>query len=116
MDQQESLDSLQAGTGFMVSLVDGIEHFKKKGYTENLSPKFDHLESQQGAVQLYPAELKVDYLARYENSSDPNDNSILYAISSTKDQKIKGLYIESYGTYHESLSPAMIERLKDHPQ
>jgi hypothetical protein len=50
---------------------------------------------------------------RFENTSDPNDQSILYAISSPK-HGIKGLFLESYGIYTEEVSRSMIEKFKNH--
>lgn len=104
----------QAGTGFMFSLVEGITAMQEKGYKANLVPKFDHLECDMGAIKLYPGDLVIDKVIRFENSSDPGDQSILYAVSSPN-LDIKGIYIESYGTYHDELSEDMLERLKDHP-
>lgn len=109
MDAKEANSINQAGTGFMLSLTDSIHEFEKKGYTENLVPRFDHFESRSGQVKLYPDDLKIDKVLRFENSSDPDDQSIMYAISSGD---LKGLYVDSYGLYHDELSPAILDRLK----
>ena len=101
----------QAGTGFMQCPTDAIRELQAKGYTENLSACFDHLSCRSGEVQLYPQDFYIDEMLRFENSSDPDDNSILYAIT-CKNHKIKGLYIESYGTYHDELSAGMLDRIK----
>lgn len=106
-----SKDELKAGTGFMLELREGIAFFESEGYTENLIALFDHFECQSGAVKLYPKDFKVDGVMRFENTSDPDDQSILYAISSN-DGKIKGAFVESYGLYHDELSPEMIDRFK----
>ena len=104
-------DELKAGTGFMLQLTEGLTFFESEGYTENLIACFDHFECQSGAVKLYPSDFKVDGVMRFENTSDPDDQSILYAISSN-DGKIKGAYVESYGLYHDELAPEMIDRFK----
>ncbi len=113
-DSTQCEDIGQAGTGFMMSLVEGIHKMQEKGYTANLVPKFDRLECDMGNIKLYPDDLVIDKMIRFENTSDPDDQSILYAISSPS-QNVKGIYVESYGTYHDELSHEMIERLKDHP-
>ena len=101
----------QAGTGTMLSLSDSISYLQKKGYTENLVPAFDHLTVRSGEIKLYPRDFFIDEIIRFEVASDPDDNSIMYAITCEK-ENIKGLYVESYGTYHDELSQAMIERIK----
>lgn len=97
----------------MVTLTDAIHQLEDKGYTENLSPRFDHFECQDGKVRLYSSDFEVDEVIRFENSSDPDDQSILYAISS-KEQELKGIFVESYGFYHNDLSPEILQKLKDH--
>lgn len=104
-------DELKAGTGFMLQLHEGLSYVKNLGYTENLTPHYDHFECQSGKVKLMPSDFMVDGVMRFENTSDPDDQSILYAVSST-DGKTKGAYVESYGLYHEDLSSEMIERFK----
>ena len=102
-------DQLQAGTGFMACLTDAIRDLEQKGYSANLVAEYDHFRSQQ--IRIYPEDFYVDQIVRFENSSDPDDQSILYAITSEQ-YGVKGLYVESYGLYHESLSTSMLERIK----
>ena len=104
-------DELQAGTGFMLQLREGIQFMEDLGYNENLISKYDHFEFQSGLHSLKPSEFQVDGFMRFENTSDPDDQSILYAISS-KDGQFKGTYVESYGLYHEEMSQDMMERFK----
>ncbi len=101
----------QAGTGFMQCPTDAIRELQARGYTENLSANVDHLSCNSGEIKLYPKDFFIDEMLRFENSSDPDDNSILYAIT-CKNHNIKGLYFESYGTYHDELSAGMLERIK----
>lgn len=104
-------DQLKAGTGFMSNLADTIKILEARGYAENLVPGFDHLTCRSGEIILYPRDFFIDEIFRFENSSDPDDQSILYAITCHKN-KIRGLYVESYGVYHDELSTAMLERIK----
>ncbi len=113
MDKDISKSISQAGTGFMVTLTDVIHQLEDKGYVENLSLHFDHFECRDGAIRLYADDFNVDEVIRFENSSDPDDQSILYAISSTE-QSLKGILVESYGFYHNDLSPEILQKLKDH--
>lgn len=104
-------DQLQAGTGFMICLSDTIRDLQSKGYTENLVPEYDHFTCSSGQFKIKPYEFFIDEIVRFENSSDPDDQSILYAMT-CEQQGIKGLYVESYGVYHDELSAAMLERIK----
>ena len=106
-------DVLKAGTGFMMPLVEELHRLKEDGYTENLIPCFDHLSCRSGEIEMKPDEFNVDAIFRFENTSDPDDQSIAYAISCPK-AGIKGVYVESYGLYHDELSPEMMEKLKEH--
>ena len=101
----------QAGTGFMLCLSDAIRELEKRGYNKNLTAKTDHFCCDCGDVKLYPREIYIDDIIRFENSSDPDDQAILYAIS-CEEKKLKGLYVESYGIYNEELSAGLIERIK----
>lgn len=102
-------EQLHAGTGFMLCLSDMIRDCEKQGYTANLVAEYDHFRVDQ--IKIYPDDFFVDEIQRFENSSDPDDQAILYSISSRR-YGLKGLYVESYGLYHDSLSPAMLERIK----
>ncbi len=110
-EKQKPILELQAGTGFMMCLSDAIRHLNALGYTENLGAAFDHLCGQSGAIKLYPHEIVIDEIFRFENSSDPDDQAILYAISAP-DRGIKGLYVDSYGVYHDELSNMLLARIK----
>lgn len=104
-------DSMLAGTGFMEPLNEAIEIYRKNGYTENLVPYFDHLATDSNQLKIWPHDIVVDEICRFENSSDPNDQSIMYVIS-VPSRDIKGLYSESYGLYHDNLSEQLQEALK----
>ncbi len=109
-----SIDVLEAGTGFMQSMSEVIHLLDKKGYRENFSAKIDHFECRSGTFRIYPKDIVIDSLFRFENTSDPDDQSILYAISAPS-VGLKGVYVESYGVNQDEMSKEMIERLKNHP-
>ena len=111
MEIATAQEMVKAGTGDMIGLRETISELQKKGYTENFVPGFDHLTCGSGYFKVYPRDIIFDEIFRFENSSDPDDQSILYAISYPA-LNIKGLYVESYGLYHDELSAAMIERIK----
>lgn len=110
-----SQDVLKAGTGFMPSVSESIRRLVDLGYTENLSAHKDHFECCSGKYKIYPKDMVVEKMLRFENASDPDDQAILYAISSPKDG-IKGIYVEAYGIYQDDVSTEMLELLKNHLQ
>ena len=106
-------DMSRAGTGEMYGLCDAMDRLQKKGYTKNLVAKFDHFTCEEGKLQLYPNDIFFDEVLRFENTSDPDDQSIMYAIRSLVEDDVKGLYIESYGLYHDDLSNTIIQRIQE---
>jgi hypothetical protein len=97
----------------MESVTDALKHFEGKGYDKNIVPRYDHFEVDSGAQKLFPPDFEVDDIFRYENTSDPDDQAILYAISSSS-HHLKGVFLESYGLGQEPLSKGMLEKLKHH--
>ena len=93
-------DQLKAGTGFMLSLTDAIKNFQLLGYSQNFICMNDHLKSECRKIKVFPNEIKINEVLRFENTSDPSDQSILYAIS-VPAKNLKGLYVESYGLDHD---------------
>lgn len=107
-----SLDILEAGTGFMMSLYEMLTQLERLGYVENLGAKGDHFEARSGALKLYPKDIIIDKMLRFENTSDPDDQAILYAISAP-DLGVKGVYVDTYGINGNDLSPELLRALRD---
>lgn len=101
----------KAGTGFMKSLFQITKELQDEGYTENISVKGNYFK--MGETKVGPKDINVDKVCRYQNTSDPADSSIVYAISAPDENK-KGLYIESHGIYHDEMSDELRRCLDDH--
>lgn len=104
-------DMIRAGTGEMQCVTEAIKELEAIGYVHNLILAYDHFKTEDGKIKLYPKDIFFDEVMRFENTSDPDDQSILYAISSLSDD-VKGIYVESYGLYHDEISPLMIKRMQ----
>jgi len=113
MFESQSKDVMKAGTGFMMQLSDALHCLQEAGYVENLIPRYDHFEARSGEIRIDPADITIDDILRFENTSDPDDQSIAYAITSRKNG-VKGIYVESYGLYHDDLSNDLMAKLQDH--
>lgn len=95
------------------SLAEAINGLRKRGYTEDLNLKPNCLECASADLQLHPEHFTVDEYHRFEGASNPSDNSIVYAIHSN--DGLKGILIDAYGVYSESLNEEMAKKLRvDH--
>ncbi len=89
------------------SLADVLNKLKAEGYTLDLNTK-DSLKTYYADGQHYTG-FKIDKIVRMDVMTDPDDQSVVYAISS-QDDNIKGILINSYGMY----SDEKIDKIIDH--
>lgn len=93
------------------TLSEAINDLTKRGYTFNFNIKSDRIECIEKNIQLQPEEFKIDEVYRFQEMSDVDNESILYAISS-KQNNIKGLLVNAYGIYADTASAKLIAKLK----
>lgn len=91
------------------SLSEALEGLRTRGYTENFNLLTDCLESATRELRLHPEDFTIDEFYRFEGDSNPDDSSVIYAISSGA---LKGVLVDAYGMYSESMTPAMANKLK----
>ena len=96
-----------------VEFEDALTKLKKEGYTQELTMKPQFLECGDGKLLIHPSEFHVDKVFRFEGFTNPDDESILYAITSPK-YNLKGLLVEAYGMYADSISKEMMLKLREH--
>lgn len=84
----------------------------KDGYTVNFNLKDNCLVCSKTALQIHPQDFVVDKHYRFEGSSDPADEAIVYAISSEKNN-IKGTLVNGYGISSEREGGLMIAALSE---
>jgi hypothetical protein len=92
------------------TVTDLLKNLKEEGYVFDFNLKPDCIECKGPNIKLYPNDFVIDKFFRFEGASNPDDSSIVYAISS-KDG-LKGTLIDAYGVYADSLTNDMIEKLK----
>jgi hypothetical protein len=92
------------------TLTQAITALKNAGYNNDFNLHPEWIECPPLQLKFGPAEFHVDEVHRFEGMNDPDDSAVLFAISSTAG--VKGLLIDAYGAYAESVSPLMIEKLK----
>ncbi|MEZ4687501.1 MAG: phosphoribosylpyrophosphate synthetase [Bacteroidia bacterium] len=96
------------------TLSEAIKGLQAEGYTENLILKEDHLTCSSVDQKISANDFEVDIALRFEGKSNPDDASVLYAISSDR-FGIKGLLVDAYGAYSSPLKTEIIQKLRYQP-
>lgn len=97
------------------SVLSALTHLKADGYTGNFNLRATHLEDTALKLKLYPDDFVVKKIFRFEGESDPGDSSIVYAIESHLGS-IKGVLVNAYGVYADSVSAEIISKLNYNPK
>jgi hypothetical protein len=92
------------------TLSEALADLKSRGYTSDFNLHPEWIESVPLSLRLDPSQFHVDEVYRFEGMTNPDDSSVLFAISTL--QGMKGVLVDAYGVYSESLSREMISRLK----
>jgi len=96
----------------MTTLSEVTNILKARGYTVEFNLKQNHLECTNDLLKIFPGEFTVDKHYRFEGKSDPADEAIVFAISSSK-HTLKGVLINGYGISSESMTSEMIKALDE---
>ena len=92
------------------TVVEALEGLKSRGYTLDFNIAFDNIICRENNICLNPNEFEITEVHRFEGSTNPDDEDIVYAIES-KDGSIKGSITSAYGMYADTLSSEMIQKL-----
>lgn len=95
------------------TLSEAINDLTKRGYDHNFNIKSDCIGCIDNKINIRPDEFEIDEVHRFQEMSDVDNESILYAISSEKYQ-IKGLLVNAYGIYANTTSAELALKLQDH--
>lgn len=90
------------------NLVEASNYYIQQGYTDNLHLMNEQIVCNDKNTVLNQGDFTIDAVYRFEENTDPSDNSVLYAISS-KDGKIKGMLIDAYGIYQSAGSNVFLQ-------
>ncbi|GAA4450572.1 phosphoribosylpyrophosphate synthetase [Rurimicrobium arvi] len=96
------------------TVSEAVNDLKARGYTVdfNLGAGGDILVYHNDKA-LSPREFEIDEFYRFEGNTDPGDEMIVYAISSTH-YDIHGVLVNAFGAYADSKSDEMIRKLSVH--
>jgi len=92
------------------TLTEAINALHMQGYTEDFNLKAHCIECRHGEIQLFPSQFEIDKVFRFFGPSDVDDESILYAISSSS-LHLKGLLVNGYGASSDIPTQEMIDKL-----
>ncbi len=95
------------------TVTEAVNDLQLRGYTINFNLKPDCVESAEKHISIHPKDFEIDEVYRFEGNSDPGDESIVYAISSVK-ENVKGILVNAFGTYAETFSSELIAKLSSH--
>ena len=93
-----------------ITLSEAVNELTKKGYTYNFNLQRDCIKCVENNMQLQPDEFEIDEVYRFQEMSDVDNESILYAISSTKNN-LKGILVNAYGLYADTASSDLVSKL-----
>lgn len=92
------------------TLVDALDKLKERGYDADFATQSVCLYCGDLDIRLDPEDFHVDEIYRFEGDSNPDDNTVLYAITSATG--VKGTLVDSYGAYAGTLSFDMANKLR----
>jgi len=92
------------------TLSETLNALIKLGYTHDFNIQEECLVCHEFNVTLSPDDFQIDKVYRFEGMSNPDDQSILYALSSSK-FKIKGTLVNGYGISSDQTNSKLVEKL-----
>jgi hypothetical protein len=97
------------------TVTETIEALRKEGYTEDFNLLEDCISSADGKFKMLPQDFEIDQFFRFEGMTDPDDETIVYAISSRSFSK-KGVLVNAYGAYSNDVTDELMQKLVVHPK
>lgn len=89
------------------SLLEAVNSLRERGYTYDYKFQDASLYLNMISEKFEPEDLKITEYYRFEGESDPDDNTVVYAIESR--QGHKGILIDAYGAYADEHIAAFIK-------
>ncbi|GAB2573532.1 phosphoribosylpyrophosphate synthetase [Spirosoma areae] len=96
------------------TLTEALTALRQQGFTQDYNLKPDCLHCQPDNIELKPADFDIVDVYRFEGMTDPGDSAVLYAIEAKNGNK--GVLVDAYGAYSETISHEMAEKLRYTPE
>ena len=91
------------------TLSEAMQDLKTRGYTNDFNLHPEWIECPPMQLKFRVNEFHVDEIYRFEGATNPDDSAVLFAIQSS--DGVKGILVDAYGAYTDSLSPEMVRAL-----
>lgn len=92
------------------TLSEAITLLQQEGYTEDLNVQTNCIECKNLQLKLAPDDFVVDKFYRFEGDTDPDDEEVVYAISSIT-HNIKGTLVNAFGKDADEMSSEIMKKL-----
>ena len=92
------------------TLTEAIKDLKARGYILDFNLTENCIICNE--EKYHPEDFEITEVYRFEGDTDPADEAVLYAIESKKG--VKGILINAFGIYADSMSDEMIKKLSFH--
>lgn len=99
----------------MTTLSEITNKLLADGYTVDFNITENTADGPGKYLQEHPEEFIIDRHYRFEGVSDPEDEAIVYAISSTVNG-VKGILINGYGVYSDQVTNDLVKKLPQKEQ
>ena len=100
--------TLQESYGTLSETINGLVII---GYVHDFNMHDECVVCRQTNDTLSPEDFQIDKVYRFEGASNPDDQAILYAISSQK-FNLKGVLVNGYGISNDENTSKLIELLE----
>lgn len=102
------INNLSESFGTLSETTNGL---KKEGYTLDFNIQDECIVCHQTNTTFSPEDFHIDKVYRFEGDSNPDDESIVYAISSPS-FGVKGILVNGYGPSDDAATSKLVERLR----
>lgn len=95
------------------TLSETINGLRLEGYTVDFNLRQECIVCHESQTELSADDFVIDKTFRFEGETNPEDESIVYAISSAK-YGAKGVLVNAYGMYADDTVAALVAKLRTH--
>lgn len=93
-----------------LGLAETIRILRAKGYVEDFNFSDASIDSRNEKMSASDDDFIIDQVFRFDVMSDPDDQSVLYAIHSMKTGK-KGILVNGFGLYSDPRTNLIVDQL-----
>jgi len=99
----------------METVMEALARLNGSGYVDDYRAEAEGLRNRSTGAVAPPEAFEVDEIVRFEGDSDPNDEVVVFALSS-ESSGTRGTYVVTYGTYVDPADAEMMRRLPHAPR